>query len=154
MQNLEPLLEKYGVRLYMSGHEHNLQHLHVDGANPHYLISGGGSRSDYDWNTYDNGGGKFFYQGSGAKPIPTPSSPCWKTGMYLRHWRGTMGPSAVMCMYLRHWRGTKAPSAKERNNSSGKERLHIRLRLAHSACLPFWRVYIFADFFAVPWGSF
>ncbi len=53
------------MRLYMSGHEHNLQHLHVDGASTHYMISGGGSLSDYSWQTWDNGGGKFFYQGSG-----------------------------------------------------------------------------------------
>eukprot|EP00884_Botryococcus_braunii_P018240 jgi/Botrbrau1/509/Bobra.110_2s0138.1 len=65
VQYLEPLLEKYGVRLYMSGHEHNLQHLHVDGATPHYIISGGGSKSDYDWNTAGAGVAKFFYQGSG-----------------------------------------------------------------------------------------
>jgi tartrate-resistant acid phosphatase type 5 len=39
---VKPLLETYGVQVYFSGHEHNLQH-HVT-AGIHYLISGAGSR--------------------------------------------------------------------------------------------------------------
>ena len=36
-----PLLQRYGVQAYISGHDHDLQHIAVDGI--HYLISGGGS---------------------------------------------------------------------------------------------------------------
>jgi tartrate-resistant acid phosphatase type 5 len=39
---LAPIFEKYGVNVYFSGHEHNLQHLRPAGAT-HYVISGGGS---------------------------------------------------------------------------------------------------------------
>ena len=34
-----------GVQAYFAGHDHNLEHIHVPNA-PHYLISGGGSKSD------------------------------------------------------------------------------------------------------------
>ncbi len=39
---VKPLLERYGVHLYLCGHLHNLQHLNVDGV--HYFVSGAGSR--------------------------------------------------------------------------------------------------------------
>jgi tartrate-resistant acid phosphatase type 5 len=38
---LKPLLERYGVQVYLSGHDHDLQHLAV--GKVHYLISGAGS---------------------------------------------------------------------------------------------------------------
>jgi tartrate-resistant acid phosphatase type 5 len=37
---LKPLLEQFGVQVYLSGHEHDLQHLAI--GKVHYLISGGG----------------------------------------------------------------------------------------------------------------
>lgn len=40
--NLKPLLEKYGVQLYLAGHEHDLQYLR-DGGPVHYFVSGAGS---------------------------------------------------------------------------------------------------------------
>jgi acid phosphatase len=39
---LKPLLERYGVQVYLNGHDHNLQHVMV--GNVHYLTSGAGSR--------------------------------------------------------------------------------------------------------------
>jgi len=39
---LKPLLEKYGVQLYISGHEHDLQYLRDEGS-VHYFVSGAGS---------------------------------------------------------------------------------------------------------------
>ena len=39
---LEPLFRKYGVHLYFSGHDHNLQHLKPTGFT-HYVVSGGGA---------------------------------------------------------------------------------------------------------------
>jgi tartrate-resistant acid phosphatase type 5 len=40
---LEPRLEKYGVNLYVAGHDHSLQSLHREGSEVRHLISGGGS---------------------------------------------------------------------------------------------------------------
>jgi tartrate-resistant acid phosphatase type 5 len=37
---LKPLFERYGVQVYLNGHDHDLQHLAV--GKVHYLISGGG----------------------------------------------------------------------------------------------------------------
>lgn len=38
---LTPLFKRYGVQVYLAGHNHNLEHLVVDGT--HYLVSGGGA---------------------------------------------------------------------------------------------------------------
>ena len=38
--------QEAGVQAYFAGHDHNLEHIHVRDALPHYLISGGGSKSD------------------------------------------------------------------------------------------------------------
>ncbi len=44
--NLEPLLEKYNVDFYISGHEHHLQYYHPKGKFTHHLISGAGSEAN------------------------------------------------------------------------------------------------------------
>ena len=44
---MKPLLERYGVQLYLSGHDHDLQHL-VEGK-VHYLISGAGAKPRPSW---------------------------------------------------------------------------------------------------------
>jgi len=38
--------QAHGVQAYLAGHDHNLEHIHVPGASVHYIISGGGSKSD------------------------------------------------------------------------------------------------------------
>lgn len=38
---LTPMFKRYGVQVYLAGHNHNLEHLVVDGT--HYLVSGGGA---------------------------------------------------------------------------------------------------------------
>lgn len=44
VDNLRPLLHKYGVSAYISGHDHNLQHLQVtDGTTVNYILSGTGA---------------------------------------------------------------------------------------------------------------
>mmetsp|Transcript_6545 Transcript_6545/g.18880 ORF Transcript_6545/g.18880 Transcript_6545/m.18880 type:complete len:458 (+) Transcript_6545:514-1887(+) len=44
-QHVQPVLEKYGVQAYFSGHDHHLEHLRVPGtASPDYIISGAGSQ--------------------------------------------------------------------------------------------------------------
>jgi tartrate-resistant acid phosphatase type 5 len=42
-KELRGLFKRHGVQVYLSGHNHNLQHHDVDGT--HYLTSGGGSKS-------------------------------------------------------------------------------------------------------------
>ncbi|KAK9862760.1 hypothetical protein WJX84_003264 [Apatococcus fuscideae] len=69
MQDLEPLLRKYGVRAYFSGHEHCLQHLHVPGEPTHYFVSGGGSLTDYPIMLADYGGSQWQHQGSGFAAV-------------------------------------------------------------------------------------
>jgi hypothetical protein len=34
------------VQAYFAGHDHNLEHIRVPGSLPHYLITGGGSKTD------------------------------------------------------------------------------------------------------------
>lgn len=43
--HLQPLLEKYGVRVAFHGHDHDLEHIHVDGEAVHYMVSGAGSKT-------------------------------------------------------------------------------------------------------------
>lgn len=40
---IDPILRQYGVQAYVSGHEHDLQHLAEDGL--HYVVSGAGSET-------------------------------------------------------------------------------------------------------------
>ena len=66
LPTLEPILEKYGVQAYFCGHEHNLQYIHQPNSSVHYVVTGGGSLTDYTPIVhYDNGGSQFQYWGSG-----------------------------------------------------------------------------------------
>ena len=40
------LMQEAGVQAYFAGHDHNLEHIHASNSTPHYIISGGGSKSD------------------------------------------------------------------------------------------------------------
>lgn len=44
--SLEPLLQKYRVDVYLSGHEHHLQYYHPEGKYTHHFISGAGSEAN------------------------------------------------------------------------------------------------------------
>jgi tartrate-resistant acid phosphatase type 5 len=44
IQQWKPMLEKYGVNLYLAGHEHDMQYLY-EGGNVHYFVSGAGSET-------------------------------------------------------------------------------------------------------------
>jgi len=68
LPTLEPVLEKYGVQAYFCGHEHNLQYIHRQNSSVHYVITGGGSLTDYSPIVhFDNGGSQFQYWGSGEQ---------------------------------------------------------------------------------------
>ncbi|MES2437898.1 MAG: metallophosphoesterase [Verrucomicrobiota bacterium] len=42
VNELGPLLEKHGVHLYLCGHDHDLQHLELEGLKTSFVVSGGG----------------------------------------------------------------------------------------------------------------
>jgi len=42
VKEVGPLLEKHGVHLYLGGHDHDLQHLELEGLKTSFVISGGG----------------------------------------------------------------------------------------------------------------
>lgn len=42
IDNLGPLLQKYGVALYLCGHDHDLQHLELETLKTSFVLSGGG----------------------------------------------------------------------------------------------------------------
>lgn len=71
VDNLRPLLHKYGVSAYMSGHDHNLQHLKSTylGKTVEYVVSGAGSEianSNANLKKYDQDKLlKFYWGGSG-----------------------------------------------------------------------------------------
>lgn len=46
MQYLEPILYEWGVQIYFSGHDHDLEHLYVEKLGINYFVSGGGSQCD------------------------------------------------------------------------------------------------------------
>ncbi|MES2657001.1 MAG: metallophosphoesterase [Verrucomicrobiota bacterium] len=47
VEGLGPLFEKSGVHLYLGGHDHDLQHLELDGLKTSFVISGGGGARVY-----------------------------------------------------------------------------------------------------------
>ena len=47
IKNWGPYFQANPISLYISGHDHNLQHLQVDGYHPSFLVSGGGGASLY-----------------------------------------------------------------------------------------------------------
>lgn len=44
VKELGPLMEKHGVHLYLGGHDHDLQHLELQGLKTSFVISGGGGQ--------------------------------------------------------------------------------------------------------------
>ncbi|CAL8470778.1 g10320 [Coccomyxa elongata] len=71
---LKPLMDTYGVDAYLCGHEHNLQHLHIETERTHYIVSGGGSQSNaYGFVDEERPELRLFHPGSGfVECILTP----------------------------------------------------------------------------------
>ncbi len=44
LEYIAPLMEAYHVRVAFHGHDHNLEHLHVEHQPMHYFVSGAGSK--------------------------------------------------------------------------------------------------------------
>ena len=64
-----PLLHKYKVSAYLSGHDHNLQHISLNnfGSTVEYIVAGANalnSNSVANMNTVPNGGLKFMWPSS------------------------------------------------------------------------------------------
>ncbi|HEV3417477.1 MAG TPA: metallophosphoesterase, partial [Pirellulales bacterium] len=58
-----PMFKKYNVELYLTGHDHNLQHLEIPGWPTSFCVSGGGGQSSYGMERKDRG--PFGYGGFG-----------------------------------------------------------------------------------------
>lgn len=43
VEHLEPLLNEHGVKVYFSGHDHDLEHLKTEDMGFHQVVSGAGS---------------------------------------------------------------------------------------------------------------
>jgi len=59
---LKPLLEKYSVAMYLSGHDHNMQHLKQNGV--HYVLVGAGHELKHKQEhetSVPNGVAKYFW---------------------------------------------------------------------------------------------
>lgn len=52
-----------GVQAYFAGHDHNLEHIHVPRRTPHYIVSGGGSKTERPFEAKD--GSLFQWPSSG-----------------------------------------------------------------------------------------
>lgn len=48
VKQLGPLFEKHGVHLYLCGHDHDLQHLELEGLRTSFVLSGGGGARLYE----------------------------------------------------------------------------------------------------------
>ncbi len=55
IKNWGPYLQQNPVSLYLSGHDHNLQHLQVKDYQPSFLVSGGGGAKLYETTPSDRG---------------------------------------------------------------------------------------------------
>jgi tartrate-resistant acid phosphatase type 5 len=48
VRDWDPLFRKYGVHLYLAGHDHDLQHLEFEGHPTSHFLSGGGGADLYN----------------------------------------------------------------------------------------------------------
>lgn len=48
IRDWDPLFQKYGVHLYLAGHDHDMQHLEFEGHPTSFFLSGGGGANLYD----------------------------------------------------------------------------------------------------------
>jgi len=44
VKELAPLLQEHGVHVYLCGHDHDLQHMELDGQKTSFVLSGGGGQ--------------------------------------------------------------------------------------------------------------
>jgi tartrate-resistant acid phosphatase type 5 len=59
IRDWDPLFQKYGVHLYLAGHDHDLQHLEFEGHPTTHFLSGGGGADLYDLKISSSARGPF-----------------------------------------------------------------------------------------------
>ena len=97
LPTLEPILKKYGVQAYFCGHEHNLQYMHQQDSCVHYVITGGGSLTDYTPIVhYDNGGSQFQYWGSGEIKLDSIVQQATAQAQYVNCSKHCVAPTDCM----------------------------------------------------------
>jgi len=72
-RDVMPLLDKYKVAAYFSGHDHNIQHIRLSNSSVDYYVSGAGHTLEYwtdNYKTVPNGALKFFLPSS-ETPLAT-----------------------------------------------------------------------------------
>lgn len=57
------------LQAYFSGHDHNLEHLHVEEVGTHYFVSGGGSDTDGQRDFLGTASSVFQYRYSGFAAV-------------------------------------------------------------------------------------
>jgi tartrate-resistant acid phosphatase type 5 len=57
---LGPMLEKHGVHAYFCGHDHDLQHMELEGLRTSFVLSGGGGARLYESGEEPRDGSKVF----------------------------------------------------------------------------------------------
>ncbi|CAI6010195.1 unnamed protein product [Closterium sp. NIES-65] len=69
VERIKPLLEKYGVDVYINGHDHNMQHIKKDESPVHYFTVGGGSKAWRGDAPPVAPGLRFFFPGQGFSSL-------------------------------------------------------------------------------------
>jgi tartrate-resistant acid phosphatase type 5 len=59
IRDWDPLFRKYGVQLYLAGHDHDLQHLEFEGHPTSFFLSGGGGADLYNLKIQESARGPF-----------------------------------------------------------------------------------------------
>jgi tartrate-resistant acid phosphatase type 5 len=60
VEQIAPLLEKHKVHIYLSGHDHDLQHLELEGLKTSFVVSGGGGAGTRKPNDVLRSGSKIY----------------------------------------------------------------------------------------------
>jgi tartrate-resistant acid phosphatase type 5 len=80
IRDWDPLFRKYGVQLYLAGHDHDLQHLEFDGHPTSFLLSGGGGADLYNLKIQQSARGPYAEKIYGFSHVSVT-----KEKMTLRH---------------------------------------------------------------------
>ena len=80
IRDWDPLFRKYGVDLYMAGHDHDLQHLEFEGHPTSFFLSGGGGAPLAGLHISESARGPFAQESFGFSYLH-----CTANLMTLRH---------------------------------------------------------------------
>jgi hypothetical protein len=80
IRDWDPLFRKYGVQVYLAGHDHDLQHLEFDGHPTSFFLSGGGGADLYNLKIQESARGPYAQKVYGFSQFSVA-----KDKMTLRH---------------------------------------------------------------------